>query len=120
MLCDRAESPAESELRVALVQAGFPAMDINVDLRDRHGRFLARPDIRFPEFRVILEYEGDAHRTERDQWNRDLIRTAALFDVGEHVFRIGVEQLREPTVFLAQLKSALIARGWSPARATPD
>ncbi len=114
LLCDRAESPAESELRVALIQAGFPSMDINVDLRDRHG-FLARPDIRFPEFRVIVEYEGDGHRTDRDQWNRDLIRTAALFDSGEHVIRIGADQLRNGAVFLAQLKSALTARGWSPA-----
>ncbi len=114
LLCDRAESPAESELRVALILAGFPEMDINVDLHDRHGGFLARPDIRFPEFRVIVEYEGDGHRTDREQWNRDLIRTAALFDSGEHVLRVGVEQLRERDVLVAQLRSALIARGWSP------
>jgi very-short-patch-repair endonuclease len=90
-------------------------MDINVDLRDGRGRFLARPDIRFPEYRVVVEYEGDGHRTDRAQWNRDLIRTAALFEAGEHVIRIGAAQLHRPAVFLKQLRAALVARGWSPS-----
>ena len=115
LLSARAESPAESELRVLLIRAGFPPMDINVDLRDGRGRFLARPDIRFPEYRVVVEYEGDGHRTDRAQWNRDLIRTAALFESGEHVIRIGAAQLHRPAVFLEQLRTALVARGWSPS-----
>ncbi|HEV7185560.1 MAG TPA: hypothetical protein VGN33_13785 [Leifsonia sp.] len=110
LLHERSESPQESHLRVALVRAGFPRLQVNVDLRDTDGRFVARPDLRFPDYGVIVEYEGDHHRTDRAQWRRDLSRTAELQALGETVIRIA--STGAPTLRL--IRRTLLRAGWSP------
>jgi hypothetical protein len=112
LLHERAESPQESELRVMLVQGGLPRLDVNVDLHDEHGGFVARPNLRFPDFRVIVEYEGDHHRTARRQWRRDLKRTIELQGMGETVLRLGADDLRPSVVEV--VGSVLRQRGWVP------
>ncbi|AWB87237.1 hypothetical protein [Mycetocola zhujimingii] len=78
LLNNRAESPKESILRVELVLAGLPSPEINVDVFDRHGRFIARVDMMFRQHRLILEYEGLQHLLDADQWTRDIRRTRRL------------------------------------------
>jgi very-short-patch-repair endonuclease len=112
LLHERAESPQESELRVMLVQGGLPRLDVNVDLHDEHGGFVARPDLRFPDFGVIVEYEGDHHRTARKQWRRDLKRTIELQSMGETVLRLGADELGPAIVDV--VGSVLRQRGWVP------
>jgi len=111
LIHDRSESPQESILRVALVRAGLPRLDVNQELYDGFGAFIARPDLRFPEYRMIVEYEGDHHRTDRRQWRRDLTRTARLQRSGETVLRIGADDLSSAPELVAQL---LRRSGWTP------
>lgn len=111
----RSESPQESLLRLMLLDAGLPAPDVNVDLRAPDGRFLARPDLRFPAYRVIIEYEGDQHRTDPRQWRRDLTRTTALRASGEFVLRLGAEHLRAEKRLIGLVFRALASRGWAPS-----
>jgi hypothetical protein len=82
LLSDRAESYRESILRVSIVLAGFPTPEVNFEIRDAGGRFVARVDLAWPRARVVIEYEGDHHRTDRAQWQRDLRRVEALQDLG--------------------------------------
>jgi very-short-patch-repair endonuclease len=111
LIHDRSESPQESMLRVALVRAGLPRLEVNESLYDAHGAFLARPDLRFPDFRTIVEYEGDHHRTDRRQWRRDLTRTAKLQQHGETVIRLGVDDLPSAVDLVSRL---LRRAGWAP------
>ncbi|WP_431278461.1 hypothetical protein [Leifsonia poae] len=111
---ERSESPQESLLRVILAEAGLPPPDVNVELRGRDGRFLARPDLRYPTFRVIVEYEGDHHRVDRGQWRHDLVRTTRLQDAGESVLRVGSAHLREEKRLVALVYRTLASRGWRP------
>lgn len=112
---ERSESPQESLLRVILADAGLPEPDVNIDLRAPDGRFLARPDLRFRRERVILEYEGDHHRTDPRQWRRDLTRTTTLQQHGELVLRIGAEHLRAEKRLVGLVFRTLTARGWDPS-----
>ena len=112
LLSERAESPPESILRVMLVEAGLPRLDVNLDLRDGSGAFLARPDLRFPDYRLIVEYEGDGHRADRQQWRSDFGRTARLQVFGEEVLRVGAADLRDEAALLAVVRALLIRRGW--------
>jgi hypothetical protein len=80
LLSDRAESYRESILRVLILGAAFPVPEVNYEIRDNRGRFLARVDLAWPDHRVAVEYEGDHHRTDRAQWQRDLRRIEALHD----------------------------------------
>ncbi len=78
---DRAESPQESRLRLLLILAGLPEPDCNVDIGDEHF-FIARVDLAFLRWKILLEYEGDQHRTSRRQWLRDIDRAEWLGEKG--------------------------------------
>src|SRR5690606_15442085 len=58
-------SRPESLLRQLIVHAGLPEPQLNYPVRDREKREVAKGDLCWPEFAVVLEYEGDGHRTDR-------------------------------------------------------
>jgi very-short-patch-repair endonuclease len=107
LLSDRAESAAESRLRVLLVLAGFDDLLVNEPVYDDAGRFLARPDLRMRRAPVILEYEGDYHRTDRAQWMKDIARVERLQAHGWHVVRVTADDLAHPQPLLIRLKRVL-------------
>lgn len=109
LLNERSESPQESLLRTIFVQAGLPRLDVNIDVRDGCGRFVARPDLRFPDHRLVVEYEGDGHRTDRKQWRDDFGRIARLQVLGEEVLRVGAADVADEARLLAVVR-ALLAR----------
>ncbi|MGY2065243.1 hypothetical protein [Blastococcus sp. SYSU DS0619] len=53
----RAESPLETEGRLALLAAGLPQPELQVDLHDAHG-FVARLDAWYEEAAVAIEFDG--------------------------------------------------------------
>jgi very-short-patch-repair endonuclease len=110
LLDDRSESPAESALRVILLQGGFTGMVPNHIVRDRRGRFVARVDLAFPAARVAVEYEGDYHRTEAGRWRKDMIRIRRLEAAGWRVLRVNADDLRDPTHLLILLARVLALR----------
>ncbi|QPE03548.1 hypothetical protein IT882_09315 [Microbacterium schleiferi] len=80
-------SRRESLLRVALVDAGLPEPEINaaVELSDGstyHG------DLVFRAHRVVVEYEGDQHRTDDWQWAHDIDRYNRMIASGWFPLRI--------------------------------
>ncbi len=113
LLDGRSESPQESILRVILSEAGLPRMDINVDVFDSAGAFVARPDVRFPDYRLVVEYEGDGHRTDRSQWRKDFGRTAGMQVLGEEVLRVGADDIANEKLLIRRIRTLLIQRGWS-------
>ena len=61
-LCEPAtESAGESWLRLRLVEAGLPRPVPQISIRDATGREVYRLDLGYPEQRVGVEYDGDAH-----------------------------------------------------------
>jgi hypothetical protein len=54
----RAESPLESRSRMRLLEAGLPPPELQVDLVDHQGIFLARPDFFWPKLGVVGEADG--------------------------------------------------------------
>ena len=112
LLCERSESPQESILRVMFTEAGLPRLDANVDLRDGSGRFIARPDLRFPEYRLVVEYDGDGHRTDREQWRNDFGRIARLQVFGEEVLRVGASDIKDERQLLIIVRALLARQGW--------
>ena len=115
LVSDRAESRPESLLRFALVSAGLPPLSVNVDIHDK-GRFVARPDLRFTGYPLIVEYEGRQHALDERQWARDLERYAQLDDLGMRVIRASATDLPHFERTVARATAALRALGWSPHR----
>src|SRR5687767_13651415 len=69
----RVDSPRETVLRLSLVLAGLPTPDCNL-VMGTHDHPIGRVDLVFKEFGVLIEYDGDQHRTDRWQWNVDIGR----------------------------------------------
>lgn len=110
-------SRPESLFRVAIIQAGLPEPMVNRTIHDRRGRFLAMPDLSWPDFRVAAEYEGDYHRVERGQFHHDIGRIERMTDEQWSVLRVSAPALFDETHDLvARVARRLSERGWSPSR----
>ena len=86
-------SPRESLLRVVLVTAGLPEPEVNVRLSRPDRRHLGEGDLVYREARLVLEYEGDQHRTDPVQWRRDILRRERFEDAGWSVLRVTGDDL---------------------------
>lgn len=110
LLNDRAESPPESHLRVLLIETGFPLPSINHVVTDRFGEFVARTDFSFPAEKVVLEYQGDYHRSNKQQWRADMTRRSKLEAIeGWRVMEINADDLKDWRELATRIR-ALFAR----------
>lgn len=101
-----AESPKESELRVLLIESGFPWPISQHVVRERDSTFVARVDLAYPELLIAIEYEGDHHR-ERAQWRADLARRRRLESLGWRYITVTQADLDDPRALFADLRAAL-------------
>lgn len=112
-ICDRSDSPPESVLRVRFIRAGLPHPVVNVDVFDEHGTFVGRPDLAFPDYRELVDYEGDGHRTSRSQWLSDLARVPRFEAIGWHTTRAAGPDLADGSRRLILLVATnLRDKGW--------
>ncbi|MFT4219903.1 MAG: hypothetical protein QM611_05240 [Microbacterium sp.] len=108
-----ASSRPESHLRLELVAAGLPEPELDVDILNAAGRKLGHSELVYPQFRVVVEYEGDHHRTSARQWNRDIERYEKYAAAGWRVVRITREHLYErPGAAVARVRAELVKAGW--------
>lgn len=113
-----ARSAAETRFRLFLVRNGLPEPEVNVRLYRADGRFLAESDLVYRRERVLVEYEGDGHREQR-QFRRDITRVEELQDEGWHVVRVTEDDARlHPDATIGRIRRALARR--SGVAATGD
>ena len=103
-----AESPRETWLRLQLLRAGFPPPPTHNPVYDEFNQLIARLDMGWEDAMIAAEYDGDHHRTDRRQFNRDIARTEVLTAMGWIVMRITSEDT--PAVIIRRLKSAFARR----------
>ncbi len=74
------------------------------------GRFVARIDLGYRQWKIAIEYEGDHHR-EREQYQRDVARTNDLRDNGWLVLRFTADDVfRHPDRLVRQVARAILDR----------
>ena len=74
-------SPMETRARLLFERAGLPEPELNADIF-LDGQWIARPDFVWRDQRVVVEYDGDHHRTDARQWRNDVYRRQLLEDAG--------------------------------------
>jgi hypothetical protein len=105
-----AGSPMESVLRWMIVEAGLPAPVLQHPVRDPNRMFIGRVDMAWPRRRVLVEFDGDIHRT-RDVFVNDLRRQNGLVLAGWVVLRFTSADVRgRPGWVLATVRQALAGR----------
>ncbi|SDT73002.1 endonuclease domain-containing protein [Jiangella sp. DSM 45060] len=91
------DSPMETRVRLLIVDAGLPCPEVGVNVIDHTGTWLARPDLSYPDLKIAIEYDGDHHRTDQRQWQRDRFRDEQLRDAGWIVIPLTADDvLRHP------------------------
>ncbi|ROO51727.1 uncharacterized protein DUF559 [Micromonospora sp. Llam0] len=125
-----AESPMESRLRLLLHDAGLPRPTVQYEVRRPaqqamsqqamsrrqaqaadgagQGRFIARVDLAYPQWRIAIEYEGDHHR-ERTTFRRDVGRYNALRAAGWLVLRFTADDVLRQSGQLTRMVRQAIA-----------
>lgn len=105
-------SRRESLLRLDVIAAGLPEPECNGRIEPVPGT-VVYGDLVFRRWRVLLEYDGDHHRTDTRQFARDVERLNVLAAAGWIVVRVrsGVST----RAAIAAVADALRARGWRPA-----
>lgn len=105
----RAESPAESVLRLLWLDAGLPAPTPQVPICDDAGWEVYRLDLGLPEIRYAAEYDGVAWHSSPAQRARDRQRRAWLRDErGWVVDVLGTDQVfKHPAVAIDMLRAGV-------------
>jgi very-short-patch-repair endonuclease len=73
----RAESPMESEARLAFIEGGLPKSELQYKIVDLQGR-VWRVDFACPDAMVIAEYDSVEWHANSDGWKHDRMKSARL------------------------------------------
>lgn len=97
----------ESYVRWELHAAGLPEPEINVDIYDDHGAWLAKGDLVYRRQKVVVEYDGWQHERDAAQRQWDHLRREQLEAAGWRVIVITVEDMKHPKTIAARVRQAL-------------
>jgi len=103
-----ADSRPESILRLVLQRAGLPEPELNPQIVHPRGHPLGWADLLYRDRRVIVEYDGDQHRTDYEQFEKDAVRLENFRRAGYTVVQVrkkGLWQNRTRTI--ARVREAL-------------
>lgn len=87
-------SPLETDGRLVISDAGLPEPELDVEIRDSGGRLIGICDLVYRKQRVLIEVEGDHHRTDRAQWERDIVKYAGYAAAGWQLVRLTSTHIR--------------------------
>ncbi|WP_028279764.1 DUF559 domain-containing protein [Arthrobacter sp. H5] len=88
------DSAPETKLRLEIMRAGLPEPLVNQWIYDAHGHRISRPDLQYPESKIALEYEGEHHLLDPEQWARDIERDERLRALGWIILRFTKKHLQ--------------------------
>ena len=77
-----AASPMETRSRVLFGVAGLPEPELNVDIHDPDGGWLATGDFVWREAKVVAEYQGKHHFGDYTRGDKDIVRRRLLETLG--------------------------------------
>ncbi|WP_157576197.1 hypothetical protein [Mycobacterium sp. GA-2829] len=105
-----AESPQETRLRLLLVLSGLPRPSTQIPVCNEFGRVVRRIDMGWPQWMVGVEYDGEQHFANPDDYAEDIERLEFLAARGWTIVRVSSCQLRwERTAIVARVRRALDA-----------
>ncbi len=107
LLDGRAESSMESWTRVILALAELPPPEVGADIHDENGTWLATADLVWRRAKLIVEYDGRVHLSER-QRRIDAQRHHLLVAQGWTILHVTADEvLRRPWAVVALVRDCL-------------
>lgn len=105
----RSASSRETWCRLTLIEAGLPEPELNWSVW-QDGWFMACVDLAYPRLKIAIEYEGEHHLTDPEQWAKDIERHARLVELGWIVIRVTKQQLETREALVQRVARAIAAR----------
>lgn len=105
-----AMSPRETFWRLLVIDAGFPRPTTQIPVLDEFGQPVRVLDFGWEDFKVALEYDGDQHQSDREQYLKDRRVLPELERLGWTV--IGIVKEDDPVDVIHRLHGVMTARGW--------
>ena len=113
------ESPGESRMKYQLWTNNFPAPILQAVICDQHGTFIGKVDLFYPDYGVVLEYDGRDKYTPRyghqpeETIVSERLREKLLTNSGLLVLRVTAENLATG-VWLGELAETIGHRAAAP------
>ena len=104
----RTDSVQESWLRIRVMAAGLPEPQVNTPVLARDGTFIGFADLCWPRHGVILEYDGEQHQTDEEQYLKDIERLEAFMAAGNRVIRANKSHGPWHRAPIARVRAALL------------
>ena len=105
------DSPMETRVRLALVDAGLPEPIIGFVIRDGKGDFIGTPDLAYPAHKIAIEYEGAIHFSDSRVYADDIVRRELMEEAGWFVIRVIARDLGAGRgALIARVRHALASR----------
>lgn len=106
------DSPMESRLRMLIVLAGLPEPVVDYRIHWANGELRFRLDLSYPDFKIVIEYDGLQHAESTEQWQTDRERREWLDDEG---WRLLVTVARDiystPAATLSRVTKVMRSKG---------
>jgi hypothetical protein len=97
------ESAPERRLAHALVRQGLPEPVVQFEVRDPDGRLVARCDLAYPQWNIVIEYDSVQEHTGRAALLRDSARRNAVSAAGFTTVSATIDDLRNQATCLASV-----------------
>lgn len=104
-------SPGETLHRLLTTHVGFPEPTPNFPIRIRRTGAMRYIDNAWEEPMIGLEYDGDGHRSDTQQWRVDEARKDELESMGWELRRGTAQDRRDPLGILMRLQRSFTRRG---------
>ena len=112
LLRSGAESPPETVVRLLLRFARLPEAEVNGVIHDEFGQFLARGDLVYRRWKVVVEYDGRHHERDARTREYDIRRRELLEAEGWIVIVVTAGDLNRSASIPTRVHSALVRRGY--------
>ncbi|HET7481226.1 MAG TPA: type IV toxin-antitoxin system AbiEi family antitoxin domain-containing protein [Actinomycetota bacterium] len=107
-------SPLETLVLQALLDAELPVPKLQHEIRDDHGNFVARPDFVYPGQKVVIEAHSKLWHGGVSSHLRDAQRHRSMESLGfEIVYATFSDATRYRRQFGALVEDLLVSRGWT-------
>jgi len=118
LLADRVDlatlpnSPLETRAYQAIVRSGLPRPELQYEIFDEQGNFVARPDFAWPERRLAVEMDGYQFHSSADRFRSDRARLNRLGRARwKVVFGTWGDADKDPDAFVREVEQAYMDSG---------
>ena len=107
------DSVAETDVRLLIRFARLPEPEVNGWIVNAGGTAIARGDLVYRAYLVIVEYDGWHHERDARQRQKDHLRRERLEAAGWTVIVITAHDLKNPLGIVRRVHAALVAGGYA-------